>query len=168
MNAALIDAPLLACSASNALSAAHRSRITRESARVIASGDGCMKMLRPTEHPIAPAATACSMRVSSSTSSSREPPASTTGMPFAASTQLRERLPVARPVRLHDVGAELGAQADVAPEVLEPVLLLQLLDRRVRRGELGLGDERHAERRALAADRRSCRSSPPRYRRRAP
>ena len=45
-----------------------------------------MKMFRPTEQPIAPAATACSIRVSSSESSRREPPASTTGMPFVAST----------------------------------------------------------------------------------
>ena len=55
-----------------------------------------------------------------------------------------ERVGVARPVRLHDVGAELRAQPDVPAQVLEPVLLLELLDRRVRGGELGLGDERHA------------------------
>ena len=41
--------------ASYALSALQRSRITRERARVIASGESCMKMFRPTEHPIAPA-----------------------------------------------------------------------------------------------------------------
>src|SRR5439155_4497956 len=39
-------------SASNAFSADQRSRITRASARVMASGESCMKMLRPTEHPI--------------------------------------------------------------------------------------------------------------------
>src|SRR4029453_18967679 len=43
--------------------------------------------------------------------------------------QLAERIGVARPVGLHDVGAELRAQADVPPQVLEPVLLLELLDR---------------------------------------
>ena len=85
---ALRPPPSSSTSASWALSALHRSRITRESARVIASGDACMKMFRPTEHPIAPASTATSIRHSSSLSSSREPPASTTGMPFVASTSL--------------------------------------------------------------------------------
>ena len=156
-------------SAASALSAGHRSRITRESARVIASGFACMKMFRPTEQPIAPASTACCIRVSSSASSRREPPASTTGMPFAASTHRANAVLVARPVRLHDVRAELGAQAHVPAQVLEPVRLLQLLDRRVGRRELGLGDERHAERLALAPDRRrGCRSCRPRRRRRAP
>src|SRR5262245_33952859 len=45
--------------------------------------------------------------------------------------QLPERLRVAGPVRLHDVGAELGAQPNISPQVLEPVLLLERLDRRV-------------------------------------
>jgi hypothetical protein len=65
--------------------------------------------------------------------------------------EAREGLLVAGPIRLDDVGAELGAQAHVAPEVLEPVLLPELLDRGVRGRELGLGDEGHAERGALTS-----------------
>ena len=76
---------LIAC---RAFAAVHRSRMTRARARVIASGRVCMKMFLPTEHPIAPASMACSIRWSSSTSSSRDPPARTTGTPFAASTHL--------------------------------------------------------------------------------
>src|SRR5207253_5148828 len=49
-------------SAASALRAGQRSRMTRESARVIASGDLCMKMFRPTEQPIAPACIAHSIR----------------------------------------------------------------------------------------------------------
>ena len=55
-------APSSLCSAASALSAFQRSLITRDSALVMASGDLCMKMFRPTEHPIAPAAIAYSMR----------------------------------------------------------------------------------------------------------
>src|SRR5438067_908686 len=76
---------LIAC---RAFAAVQRSRMTRESALVIASGRGCMKMFRPTEHPMAPASIACSIRWSNSASSSREPPARTTGTPLAASTHL--------------------------------------------------------------------------------
>src|SRR5207253_10136803 len=72
-----------------ALLAAHRSRITRDSARVMASGERCMKILRPTEQPIAPTDIADSILPRSSSSSRRDPPASTTGMPLAASTSLR-------------------------------------------------------------------------------
>ena len=65
----------------------------------------------------------------------------------------RERLLVARPVGLHDVRTELHTEADVPAQILEAVLLLQRFDRRVGGGELGLGDERHAERSAFAPDR---------------
>src|SRR5439155_5663316 len=46
--------PSSCCSAAIALFAVHLSRITRDSARVMASGERCMKILRPTEQPIAP------------------------------------------------------------------------------------------------------------------
>src|SRR5262245_20947075 len=58
--------------------------------------------------------------------------------PVGGLDQLAERIGVARPVRLDDVGAELGAQANVPPQVLEPVLLLERLDGRVGRRELRL------------------------------
>src|SRR6266480_2865599 len=52
--------------AANALRAGQRSLMTRESARVIASGERCMKMFRPTEQPTAPACMAASIRRRSS------------------------------------------------------------------------------------------------------
>ena len=52
-----------------------------------------MKMLRPTEQPMAPAAVAASIRWSSSRSPRREPPASTRGMPAAASTRRANESP---------------------------------------------------------------------------
>ena len=70
--------------------------------------------------------------------------------PVRGLDQLRERVRVAGPVRLHDVRAELGAESNVAAQVLEAVLVLQLLDARVGRRELRLGDERHAQRGALS------------------
>src|SRR5207253_1269114 len=82
--------PTACFSSPMALLAVHRSRITLDSARVIASGERCMKMLRPTEHPIAPADMADSIRLNSSSSSRRDPPASTTGMPLADSTRYRK------------------------------------------------------------------------------
>src|SRR5207249_3653065 len=72
--------------AARALSADHRSLITLASARVMASGERCMKMLRPTEQPIAPATIARSIRRSSSASFRRVPPARITGVVLAAST----------------------------------------------------------------------------------
>ena len=65
----------------------------------------------------------------------------------------REGLLVARPVGLHDVRTELHTEANVPAQVLEAVLLLQRFDRRVGGWELGLRDERHAERGAFAPDR---------------
>src|SRR2546425_6451945 len=73
--------------AAKALRAGHRSLITRESARVMASGERCMKMFRPTEQPMAPACMAHSIRRNNSASSTREPPARTTGIPLMASTR---------------------------------------------------------------------------------
>ena len=52
---------------------------------------------------------------------------------------------------LDDVGTQLRAEPDVALEVAEAVLLGEFLDRGVGGRELGLGDERQAERGAFAS-----------------
>ena len=127
-----------------------------------------MKMFRPTEQPMAPAAMACLHPRAAAPrprGATRRP--APTGMPFGRLDQAGERVAVAGPVRLDDVGPQLGAQPHVAPQVLEAVLLLELLDGGVGGRELGLGDEAACPGRRTRAPTagQDVGSSPPRCRR---